>query len=64
MKLHLKKSELAQLSRDNQVLPNELLPQDNVLADELTPQVGGGNNNSVVCHSFADCTTFYSCKQF
>ncbi|MCC5827234.1 hypothetical protein [Alkalimonas sp.] len=64
MKLNLKKSELAQLSRDNEVLPNELLPQDNVLADELTPQIGGGNNHSSPCHSFADCTTFISCKQF
>lgn len=64
MKLNLKKSELVQLSHDNEVLPNELRLQDQLLADELTPHVVGGNNNSAVCHSFADCTTFRSCKQF
>ncbi len=38
MKLDLKKSQLVNLSYDNQVLPND-----------LTPQIGGGNNCTCGC---------------
>ena len=64
MKLKLKKLKLAQLSHDNKVLPNGLLLKRQLLADELTPHVGGGNNNTAECGLSADCATNSGCKQF
>lgn len=62
MKLNFKKVELANLSNDNKVLPQDMTPDNKVLPNELTPQVAGGG--TVTLMSFNDCTTVYTCKQY